>query len=476
MISPSLHRFLVPNAPPLRRTERDIVPGTAVATRSAAVRQARPGLSSPTLVSSCDGAIERILLCFPASLAVRTEMEAGYRSVVAALRKGTQFVVAHNVSVGSLVAGWFHAAGHGPEAVSYVPIPDFVSLTDWAEDPYVVVADADDGAHYLMEPWEFGRGGDALVADYVEEYADLRATGSPLIFQGGNCLVGDDFWLLGTDYFADTVNLLGRDRPPVALPEGTGLTDSARELFRQYVDADRRLVLVGTRRAIPLEALHGSRAGDDFFLDLATDGAGTFQPILHIDMFVTLIGRDGSGAFQVLVGSPALADELLGISSPFALAEVYDAIAADFASMGFAVRRNPLVHHPTVTRAVEFSALLQQAEQPGSDEHLERAVRQLAEAGATDSSTIQVRSWHHITWNNCLVENSSSYGRHVYLPTYGHGDRAHLSVIDRHMTELWQELGFEVHLLADFNPFAERQGVVHCIKKYLSRSSAQAPK
>jgi hypothetical protein len=34
---------------------------------------------------------------------------------------------------------------------------------------------------------------------------------------------------------------------------------------------------------------------------------------------------------------------------------------------------------------------------------------------------------------------------------------------------LWEESGFTVHLLGDFNPFARRQGVVHCIKKYLRR-------
>jgi hypothetical protein len=42
-------------------------------------------------------------------------------------------------------------------------------------------------------------------------------------------------------------------------------------------------------------------------------------------------------------------------------------------------------------------------------------------------------------------------------------------VIDRHMAQLWEGLGFEVHLLGDFNSFARRQGVVHCIKKYLRR-------
>ena len=91
---------------------------------------------------------------------------------------------------------------------------------------------------------------------------------------------------------------------------------------------------------------------------------------------------------------------------------------------------------------------------------------ELRAAGA--STAVTARSWHHITWNNCLVENSTTAGRHVYMPTYG-GGRAELKSIDDEMQRLWTDLNFTVHPLADFNAFAERQGVVHCIKKYLRR-------
>ena len=48
-------------------------------------------------------------------------------------------------------------------------------------------------------------------------------------------------------------------------------------------------------------------------------------------------------------------------------------------------------------------------------------------------------------------------------------------MIDSDMQALWEELGFSVHLLGDFNRFAERQGVVHCIKKYVARGGDAAP-
>ena len=46
---------------------------------------------------------------------------------------------------------------------------------------------------------------------------------------------------------------------------------------------------------------------------------------------------------------------------------------------------------------------------------------------------------------------------------------AYWEPIKAFFARLWEGLGFDVHSLADFNSFARRQGVVHCIKKYLRR-------
>jgi hypothetical protein len=350
-------------------------------------------------------------------------------------------------------------------------LPDFVAVTDWAEDAYVSLQDASDGSGYLMEPWTFARMGDALIADAVEEHTDIRASGSPLIFQGGNCLVGNDFWLLGKDYFADTIALLTESWPPVTIPAGTQPATFATELFSSYVDAGRRLMLIGTKKPIPLRDYVGTRTGDDFYLDIPAGGAGTFQPIFHIDMFLTLVGPDDDeGAFRVLVGSPALGDEMLGTTSPFALAGVYDGIAGDLQRAGFSVTRNPLVHRPTLGQSLTFARLKELSREPDGAP-LVPAVAELSGAGAGDTTMVTVRDWHHVTWNNCLVENSRTAGRHVYLPTFGHGDDADLAPIDAATEALWDGLGFTPHLLGDFNPFARRLGVVHCIKKYVARGA-----
>ena len=468
MVRESLYRRLVPGAPLHRRTDRDPLAGPALerweSMRSVTTRS--PGLAEPRLTSSWEGRIETILLSVPAYGVADPETVAGYRSVIAALRPGTEFVLVHHRTVRDTVAEWFRAAGHD-EAVRFVPMPDYVGFTDWAEDAYVALVDASDGSRYLVEPWEFQRAGDALIADAVEEHTDIRAAQVPLIFQGGNCLVGDEFWLLGTDYFADSVALLQTARAPVRLPPGADLDAGVRQLFHDYVDAGRALVLIGTRRPLAVPEFRGRREAGGFFLDLPSGGVGAFQPIFHIDMFLTLAGRR-DGRFVVLVGDPSLGGELLGTPSPYDLRDAYDQIAATLEDAGFDVRRNPLVHRATPGEVLSLSDLRAIADREG-EAALVQAVRELAAAGAGDTTPVTVRDWHHITWNNCLVESSSTAGRHVYLPTYGHGEDADLALVDQHMTRTWEELGFEVHPLGDFRSFARRQGVVHCIKKYLRR-------
>ena len=89
--------------------------------------------------------------------------------MIAALRPGTRFVVVHAESTGEEILAWFTGAGHAADHVDLVPLPDYVSFTDWAEDGYVALTDQADDSTYLMEPWEFPRAGDALIADAVSD-------------------------------------------------------------------------------------------------------------------------------------------------------------------------------------------------------------------------------------------------------------------------------------------------------------------
>jgi hypothetical protein len=86
-----------------------------------------------------------------------------------------------------------------------------------------------------------------------------------------------------------------------------------------------------------------------------------------------------------------------------------------------------------------------------------------------DDPANRTRFWYFATSNNCLVQIDKKAGHHVWLPTYGHGDWAELAATDAANKRVWERLGFTVHMLADFHPFAQNLGSVHCIKKYLER-------
>ncbi|MEC4886613.1 MAG: hypothetical protein SAL70_35645 [Scytonema sp. PMC 1070.18] len=118
----------------------------------------------------------------------------------------------------------------------------------------------------------------------------------------------------------------------------------------------------------------------------------------------------------------------------YGMAEIFDDIAQTLQNMGFEVIRNPL----PITYV--------------------------------DYPEFKTRSWYFATANNCLIQIDSSSGNDVWLPTYGHGDWMDLAVIDAENKRIWEELGFKVHQLADFHPFAQNLGSVHCIKKYIERS------
>jgi hypothetical protein len=185
MTSSPLFNLLVPDAPRHRRTERDALPSVTVEARVRSevfLREiiVKPGLQKPRLVSSCTGTIKTIMLALPTDRVADPKSAPGYQSVIAALRQGTRFIVVHHPSDRPKIEEWFSKAGHANDAVIFVPMPEFVSFTDWAEDGYVAVSDEATGNAYLVEPWEFPRGGDALIADAAEGHTSIRSSQAPL--------------------------------------------------------------------------------------------------------------------------------------------------------------------------------------------------------------------------------------------------------------------------------------------------------
>lgn len=405
---------------------------------AASIAGTRP--SSPSLVATAHGAIARLLLTIP-SYAVdggpRNPYGVVYRDLLAKLPEETDLVILTHEAVADDVRGWLAGAGRttvGRDTV--VASDDFLGFSVWAEDPYVVVshdaAGRPAGSHALVEPAAFPRYGDALVAEQIIGAADIDLYQAPLHLQGGNVLIGDDFFFIGIDYplltFAEGI---------LTAPSQAGEDELLREVYRRYLDAERTFVPVGTTLPVPPAQqrefrLQGATWTEDIY---AGNVPGTRQPIFHIDMFVSLAGRGADGRARVLVGDPRAAARLTNEPlQPHAMAPVFDDIARELARRGFAVTRTPL---PLVY-----------SDDPGA----------------------RLRSWYFATSNNVLVHAPEGDRPTVYIPTYAHGPFADtLAATDRRNAEIWEELGYDVVALEDFHPFAINLGAAHCIKKYLAR-------
>jgi hypothetical protein len=298
--------------------------------------------------------------------------------------------------------------------------PEDLHFTVWAEDPYVSVQIDGEGKSYLIEPKLFRRKSDDYIANIVTAQCDIGyAYERNLIFQGGNILIGDNFWLIGQDY----------------INESQRFAQDAQKEFRSALESRRKLIPIGSRLHIPLwkaefVEINGKKWTQERFRG---NFSGTRQPIFHIDMFITLAGRDADDRPIVLVGDPRLAAEILGEPvNKDSMPEVFDDIADQLCRRGFAVIRTPL---PLVC---------------GRD------------------SKKRMRLWYFATSNNALVQIGGDR-KDVWLPTYGYGEFRKLAETDKYHARTWRSLGFEVHSLDDFHPFAIQLGAAHCIKKYLSR-------
>ena len=435
-----IRRNLYPLPPSLKlRYPGAVAPKPEVGLRSLSVAAQdaivlRPGPQKPRIVSSAHGPIRQMLLTYPSYAQDQYSYGPVYRELIARLPSSTRFIILTHREVLTEVEQILDSAGAASRA-TLIEAPEHLHFLVWAQDPYVVVQDVGVSpvATFLIEPFTFPRVGDALIADLVSEATPIDHTQSPLYFQGGNLLIGDRFVLLGADYPAKTAAII-QQFGHIRVPDGVDTARHVRDLYRQTFAPDFDLFYVGTSLPVPQYRMRRFRLQGEEWAEELFLGTGVTQPIFHIDMFLSLAGRSRSGRYRVLVGSPIAADRILDRPPvSHSIPEVFDSVARNLTRQGFEVVRNPLPI--TYVDDLEF----------------------------------RVRTWYFATSNNCLVQIDPGSGNHVWLPTYGHGDWADLAATDEENARIWDRLGFEVHFLPDFHPFAQNLGSLHCLTKYLDR-------
>lgn len=420
----------------------------------------------PSLVSSSEGELDLVLLTIPSYAVNYSSYSNVYTDLIYKLPSETSLVVLTHDSVKSDVENWLSIAGRS-QSSTVIATDDHLYFSVWAEDAYTITNDLDNNNTYFVEPYSFPRYGDALIADLVSNATELKSTQAPLYFQGGNVLIGDEFFFIGIDYPKNSLQYIN---DAISVPTGEQPERFIKQLYNEYLDHDRDLHYIGSTIPVPEQEFVLHEQGAQSWVEFAYFGnkKNTRQPLFHIDMFLTFAGKNGSGKFQVLVGDPGLASSTLGApESPYSMQRVFDNIAAQLTVKDFEVIRNPLP-----------IAYVDDANQDAWSKAKFKRYANARYKGAlevyefmNDSgiASLPVRTYYFATANNALVENSANR-KQVWLPSYGHGAWPELSATDLENKSIWEQLGFSVHMLGDFHPFAQNLGAVHCISKYLRRS------
>ena len=197
----------------------------------------------PRIVSVAHGSIDHVLLTYPRYVQGELSYERVYADLLAKLPKRTEVTIFVHPQV---EADLQRGDRQTPRGGHHEPgrAPDFLNFTVWAEDPYVVIQDTDpeSTATYLMEPFTFNRSGDALIAERIAQASPFQSTQSPLYFQGGNVLIGDDFVMLGIDYLYNTLDTF-RTTGAVSIPAGVEPFDFVTGLFnRTFGETDAHVL------------------------------------------------------------------------------------------------------------------------------------------------------------------------------------------------------------------------------------------
>lgn len=396
-------------------------------------RIVEPKPSHPKIVETADGKLTRIFFTIPeyAISGTNNPYWNAFSDLIVKLPAHTKLLILTHNSTKQEMANWLDQNGLTART-ELGSVPDHLHFSVWAEDGYAVTRG--ENKTYFAEPFSFPRYADGLMAEFASNISDLENYQAPLYFQGGNILIGDNFFFIGADYPKNSLQYVGQAifQEPDETP-----TQLIKRLYSEYLDTSKELFYIGSKIPVPSQKTEEITINGETWRQVLFMGnkEGTVQPLFHIDMFISLAGRNSDGKYQILVGDPTIAADILDFpeSLKYAMTEVFDNIA-------FNLSKNP-----------DFKVL--------------RSPLPLIYADDTGSKT---RYWYFATANNCLVENYSD-SKKVWLPTYGYGGWTDLAKTDNKNKEIWEGLGYTVEFLADFHPFAENLGAVHCIKKYLGR-------
>jgi len=382
------------------------------------------------IVPYSHGRIDRMLLTVPTYLDDNGNLyldeleERHFQSLIKSLGQQRTYIIVCHPKFEQRVTQWFEDQDVNSE-VLFVFSPIF-EYSIWAQDAYIAM-NSNVLNHILFEGILFPRYQDMTIADDVSAQTDTSVLQSYLYFQGGNVLGGPSTTLIGWDYIFQNISR------------------SKLEDEHKVIQAFQQVL--GTS----ILPLGGERSGDfEWYKKDVLSGYG-YQPIFHLDMYVTPTGVvNNEGKEIVMLGRPKKAFEITGKWSEY---EYYNNAKYD----------------------AFFEETEEQLEQVFEVKHLPI----LLTHGNLNQTNYEYL-FYNLTFNNVVIENYIENGQrqqNVIIPTYSEDSETYGTDygirrdLEQAAEEIWASIGFEVKRMDGLEDLTYGSGAVHCITKVMSRQN-----
>ena len=334
-------------------------------------------------------------------------------------------------------------------------------ISPWAQDSFFPIKYKENNYYktYLVEPCNTPR--NRNIAEKITEYlqnelpldlgVNIGFQRSPVPFVGGNMLVGSNFILIGlhrTD--KNIIKQLGQKW----IGKNIIVLESDSTLFNSWIKC--------------------KTTTDTYCNKYQADTK--HQTIFHLDVFITLAGKNQYGQEVLVFGQPVIGFSITDDLAPDIKALIKDTITE-------------------TSKAIEsmIAKVKEQFNNIGIPYKIIRNPLPLTYYDEIENGK-KVRYWCWATYNNCLVENyydtkslderriknivmpsygiSSDYTKRKYKNTFFNcGTWTELYKYDLQNKWIWEELlGYHVILLRqDYNPFTRRQGSLNCLTNCIER-------
>ena len=401
-----------------------------------------PGIA---LIPDCGGSISRIAMALPRSC-FTPECHQQLKCLShfpKSLSSSATLVILTEQGSALEVSSWIKSLNLICKHEILPLIPDGASTreTIWIQDKLLCGDVHGEPTHILPTILDGGSHG-----QWLDQHGVIATTSATIHLEGGNCLVGPDYWIVGANSVWHTAKLFTRsneaaaraaiqslDRRPLYIA-GYHAFDIADISFWSREDAvgytqqksldsegnanDGRLYSIGSAPARETISTPKNRVPDSI------SRGRLYQPWFHIDMMISVTGKSIESKPILVVADPLNSPIIRGLRDRVHAPRL-DAMAFGLEADGFHVIRNPVPVLPL----------------PGSSGSMPRA------------------------YNNVIVQN---YPPIVWLPQFADLE-PELNDIEAANRQIWTDLGFDVMGLPGWSVFAHTRGAIRCCTKILGR-------